>query len=237
MIQFYAPDIKESPYLGPEETLHCIRVLRKKPGDTVYLTDGKGTRFEARIEGTEGKRAKVEILSEERIEKNWKNKITLVVAPTKNADRMAWLVEKATEIGVDEIRFVSCRYSERKSVNVERLRRNAISAMNQSLKTHLPEIFEIAPLSGVSELKGDKFVGYCSADTERAELVRALRAGSDTVIAIGPEGDFSKEEIDLLIKSGYKPVTFGDERLRTETAALYGVAAVHIVNNIQQNKI
>lgn len=231
MIQFYSPDLKETLSLGPEETTHCVRVLRRKVGDRIMVTDGKGIRYVCEIKEISKKGIDLEILEEEKIPKGWNFKIVLAVAPTKNAERMSWLVEKATEIGIDEIRFVSCRYSERKSVNTDRLMRNAVSAMNQSLKTRLPEIIEIKPLSSIQGLKGEKFFGYCSPEIERMDFVKEYHPGKDVVIAIGPEGDFSREEIELLMKSEYKPVTFGNERLRTETAALYGVVATHILNN------
>lgn len=231
MIQFFAPDLKETLSLGPEETAHCVRVLRHKAGDRIIVTDGKGTRYVCEITEVGKKGIELEILEEEKTPKGWDFRIVLAVAPTKNADRMAWLVEKATEIGVDEIRFVSCRYSERKTVNTDRLKRNAISAMNQSLKTRLPEIVEIKPLSSIEGLTGEKFFGYCSPEVERREFVKEYQPGRDVVIAIGPEGDFSKEEVETLTRAGYKAVTFGNERLRTETAALYGVTATRILNN------
>lgn len=233
MIQFYAPDVRESLTLGAEETAHCVRVLRKKVGDHIFITDGNGSRFECEIVSADKRGVKLDILSEEKVLKSWKGHITLAVAPTKNADRMAWLVEKAVEIGVDEIIFVSCRFSERKALNAERLRRNAVSAMNQSLKTRLPEISDLKPLKEIYGLKGEKYFGYCSLEIPKAEFAREFEPGRDVVIAIGPEGDFSKEEVQEMIANGYKAVTFGHERLRTETAALYAVTAVHVLENKQ----
>lgn len=233
MIQFYAPDLTETLTLGAEETAHCVKVLRKKPGDHIFVTDGRGKRFDCIISEINKKGVSLEILSSEEIPKNWDFRIVLAVAPTKNADRMAWLVEKATEIGVDEIRFIDCRFSERKQVNIERLRRNAVSAMNQSLKTRLPEIIEIKPLSSIHSLKGEKFFGYCSREMERLEFSKEYVGCRDVVIAIGPEGDFSAEEVEKLIEVDFKAVTFGNERLRTETAALFAVAATHIINELK----
>lgn len=231
MIQFYSPDIEKTGLLGPEESQHCVRVLRKKEGETIYVTDGCGRRYECRIADADPRRTRLEIISSEPVEKSWNYKITIAVAPTKNADRMAWLVEKCTEIGVDRIVFVKCRNSERKTVNTERLRRNAISAMNQSLKTHLPEITEIMPLSAIVELEGEKYFGFCDVNTERLELAGEYEGERDVVIAIGPEGDFSEEEVEMLKDAGYRAVTFGDERLRTETAAMYGLTAVHVISD------
>lgn len=235
MIQFYAPELTTEMRLGPEESHHCVRVLRKRAGDIIYVADGRGLRAECRILNADAKAVEVEIISQKEIEKSWSGKITLAVAPTKNADRMAWLIEKATEIGVDRIIFIQCRNSERKNLNIERLRRNAISAMNQSLKTRLPEIEELQPLDNILSLESDKFFGYCDEKTTRVLFVSQYRPGNDVVIAIGPEGDFTPQEVESLQKNGFQAVTFGNERLRTETAALYGVTAVHVMQNIKNN--
>lgn len=232
MIQFYAPDIENTHSLSVEESLHCVRVLRKRSGDVIHVTDGRGTRYECRILEADTRDVKLEIVSRTEVAKNWDCRIILAVAPTKNADRMAWLVEKATEIGVDGIRFVSCRHSERKNVNTDRLRRNAISAMNQSLKARLPEIREVTFRDLIETDAEGRFFGYCDEKTERVEFVNEYVPGSDVVIAIGPEGDFSEEEVGSLREAGFKAVTLGKERLRTETAALYSVTAVHVINNM-----
>lgn len=234
MIQFYAPDIREKCVLGPEESVHCIRVLRRKEGDLIYVADGKGRRYECRILSADTRGVKLEILNVTEIRKSWCYHLTLVVAPTKNADRMAWLVEKCTEIGIDRIIFIECKHSERKNVNIDRLRRNAVSAMNQSLKTWLPEIEGMVRLRDILSLEGNKFFGYCDSETDRKDFARTFAeiAGDKTVIAIGPEGDFSLEEVEALRENGYTAVRFGDERLRTETAAIYGVTAVHVINDL-----
>lgn len=236
MIQFYAPSIVQNPVLGAEEALHCVRVLRKRSGDIIYATDGKGKRYECRINEASTREVKLEILAEETVQKGWNYRLCLAVAPTKNADRMAWLVEKATEIGVDEIIFIRCRYSERKEVNIERLRRNAISAMNQSLKTLLPEINGVEDLKSILNREGEKFFGYCSPEIPKVDFVKEYSPGNNVIIAIGPEGDFSSEEVENLMQAGFMPVTFGSQRLRTETAALFGVTATHIVNDLNAKK-
>lgn len=230
MIQFYAPEILKEPHLGPEEALHCMRVLRKRVGDTILVTDGKGQRYECEILKGDTRRVDLRILSTEEIPLSWDFNITLVIAPTKNADRMAWLVEKATEIGVNSIKFVKCRNSERKQINIERLKRNAVSAMNQSLKTFLPQLEELKDIDSIPDFVGQKYFGYCNAEIERKTFVKEY-SGGDVIILIGPEGDFSPEEVDNLQGSGFEAVTFGAERLRTETAALYGVTAIHVIND------
>lgn len=232
MIQFYASELTETLTLGPEESSHCVRVLRKKEGDIIYVTDGHGFRYRCRLIKADPRKVSVEVLDREEVKKGWNNKITLIIAPTKNADRMAWLVEKATEIGVDQICFAHCRNSERKTVNVERLRRNAISAMNQSLKTRLPEINEMDSLLSLLYKDGEKYFGYCDSATERKSFAKEYAPNSDVTVAIGPEGDFSPEEVAAMRDASFLAVTFGDERLRTETAALYAVTAIHVINNL-----
>lgn len=233
MIQFYDPHIESKGLLGPEESVHCVRVLRKKSGDEIFVTDGKGKRFRCIISEASTRGVKLDIIDREIIEKNWNFEITLAVAPTKNADRMSWLVEKATEIGVDRIVFLKCEHSERKAINIERLKRNAISAMNQSLKTVLPVLEGPETLHDfVSNLSnGGKYFGYCDEKEDRIRFVDAFVAESNTVLCIGPEGDFSPGEVLFLKQRGFLPVTFGDERLRTETAAIYGVCGIHILND------
>ena len=237
MIQFYAPHLSSDPILSPEESHHCVKVLRKREGDTIFVTDGRGARYECRIVSSDTRGVRLDVISKEIIAKSWGFKIVLAVAPTKNADRMAWLVEKATEIGVDEIRFVICRNSERRSINLERLKRNAVSAMNQSLKTRIPLLTEDTSLKDIISFEGEKFFGYCDSQTSRLPFAKECHPGHNIIVAIGPEGDFTKEEVELLRGNGFKAVTFGEERLRTETAALYAVTAIHVINNIAKQQI
>lgn len=233
MIQFYAPDIEVNNALGPEDSAHCARVLRKQPGDIIEVTDGKGHRFECRIMLCSPKKVEVEIISRQDIAKTWEGVIELWVAPTKNMDRMEWLVEKGVEIGVDRIVPMVCRRSERKVIKTERLLKIAVSAMKQSLKATLPEICEARSFK---EMLADTFggrtvMGYCSPEIERKSFASEYRRGENIRILIGPEGDFSPEEVEGALGSGVVPVTFGNERLRTETAAL---AAIHIPHVIQE---
>lgn len=234
MIQFYSPDIESTLVLPAEESLHCSRVLRKKEGDEIFVTDGKGSRFECVVEKADPKKTTVRILNKISEPKGWRNRITVAVAPTKNIDRMSWLVEKAVEIGVDDIVFVDCRRNERHKLSVDRLRRVAVSAMKQSLKTVLPQMGEMMSLKDLLNQNngGGKFFGYCDENTERKNFASDYTKGSDVVILIGPEGDFSPEEVELLKESGFIPVTFGESRLRTETAALFGINAVHVLNSL-----
>ena len=233
MIQFYAPEIESTGILPESDSAHCCRVLRMKAGDEVIVVDGKGKRFRCVIMEAHPKHTSVEIVSEELVPSHWGVRITLAVAPTKNMDRMEWLLEKAVEIGVDRIVFLKCARSERKVVKLDRLEKVMVSAMKQSLKGVLPELEEMSDFRGfVSSDFGDavKFMGYCSSDYPRKEFVKEYPRHTDVVILIGPEGDFSPEEVEAAVAGGFVPVTFGESRLRTETAALYGVAAVHVMN-------
>lgn len=237
MIQFFAPDIETTLTLPREESGHCVKVLRRKPGDKVFVTDGKGTRFRCRLTLADPRGAMVEILDRETIFPPQDVHIDIAVAPSKNMDRMEWFVEKAVEIGVNRIILMKCDRSERKTVKRERLQKIAISAMNQSLKARVPDITEITGLSEVISVpfEGQKFFGYCSDEVQRRELVREYKPDENVLIMIGPEGDFSPREVEEAMKRGFQPVTFGRSRLRTETAALYAVQAIHIINDLTRD--
>ncbi len=234
MIRFYAPDVDESGMLPESESAHCCRVLRMKEGDTLYCVDGRGGEYECTLTLANPRGAGVEIVSRRREERCWRPRITLAVAPTKNADRMEWLVEKSVEMGVDRIVLLECVHSERRNYKTDRLVKIAVSAMKQSLKATLPEIVGMVRfkdfLASVGE--GCRFMGYCDREFPRLEFVREYDGKQDVTVLIGPEGDFSPEEVASAVASGFVPVTFGNTRLRTETAALYALAAVHVLDNL-----
>ncbi len=237
MIQFFAPEIESNPILPEGESQHAIKVLRLSAGDELQVTDGKGSRYRCRIVDPHQKRTLVEVVDKVEIAQPWPCNITLAVAPTKHLDRLEWMVEKMVEMGINKIVPVLCRHSERKELKVERLRKIALSAMNQSLKTTLPEINEMIPLKQFLDSlpdECDRFVGYCDADTPRRQLSHLVKPGNDTVVLIGPEGDFSPEEITFAMDKGFNAVTFGDVRLRTETAALFALNTIHVINQIAQ---
>ena len=239
MIQFYAPDIKETLQLPESDSQHCVRVLRMKAGDRISVVDGKGCRYVCQIVDAHSKHTYLSIVEEEYIENHWKEKICLAVAPTKNVDRMEWLFEKATEIGVDSIIPVKCSHSERKELKTDRLNKILVSAMKQSLKTILPELLEMQKIEDVikAPFEGQKFIAYCDDNIEKKDFVSEYKPGENVFILIGPEGDFSPEEVRLAIDNGFVPVTLGKSRLRTETAALFAVASVHTINQANQSNI
>lgn len=236
MIQFYAPDIERDKSLPESDSGHCCRVLRLKEGDAIHVTDGKGHRFRCIIQEAHPKRTMVEIVGREDIPKQWDGSLTIAVAPTKHMDRMEWMLEKAVEMGVDKVVLLRCQRSERKVTNTERLSKVMVSAMKQSLKGVLPELTGIVGfkefLKEVSDKDCMKFFGYCGEGFERKEFAKECHPGADTVIMIGPEGDFTPEEVEEATAAGFVPVTFGESRLRTETAALYGVAAFHVIDQL-----
>jgi len=235
MIQFFAPDIATNPILPESDSQHCIRVLRMKEGDTLEIIDGKGLRYTCRLIDAHPKRAHVEIIEIHEAPLSWCNQITIAVAPTKHLDRMEWMVEKLTEIGINRIVPLLCRYSERKEIKTERLEKIAISAMKQSLKAALPKIEPMTPIKEFikNDNSAQKFIAYCDPTIERKLLSRQYKANTDTTILIGPEGDFSLEEIKLAIETGYAPISLGENRLRTETAALVACDTCHIINQIK----
>lgn len=234
MIQFYAPDIAINPILPESDSQHCVRVLRMKEGDTLEVIDGKGHRYTCRLIEAHAKRAHVEIIEKQDVPLSWQNNITIAVAPTKHLDRMEWMVEKLTEIGVNRIIPLLCRYSERKELKIERLEKIAISAMKQSLKTVLPIIDVMTPIKDVitKQMYDQRFIAYCDTSIPRKLLSAEYRANKDTLILIGPEGDFSTEEINMALNSGYNPISLGDNRLRTETAAIVACNTCHIINQL-----
>lgn len=238
MIRFFAPYIETDHSLPEAESGHCCRVLRMKEGDVIHAVDGKGFAYECVITDANPKGTKVDIVSRSEEKRHWRPHITLAVAPTKNIDRMEWLLEKAVEIGIDRIVFLKCTRSERKDVKTERIHKILVSAMKQSMKAMMPG-FEgmISFKQFTTDLKASKdnsikIMGYCSDEFPRKELVNVYQSGSDVTILIGPEGDFSPEEVTMALDVGFIPATFGNTRLRTETAALYALSAVHVINDL-----
>ncbi len=233
---FFQPGIPEGiHYLDPEESRHCIKVLRRKLNDTIDLVDGKGTFYQAIISETNPRKTAFTIVDQQ-TEKTGDYRIHLAVAPTKRLERIEWLVEKTTELGVDCISFIECQNSERNRIRLDRLYRKAISAMKQSHKATLPVIQDVITLnefiedtSGLlNDTDSNKFLAHLSKDS-RPLTKLAAPAGSYCVL-IGPEGDFSNEEIREAQEAGFQLISLGNSRLRTETAAMTAVAGLHFIN-------
>jgi 16S rRNA (uracil1498-N3)-methyltransferase len=236
MHRFYDPDIATTLALPEEESKHCVRVLRLVEGDEIEVIDGRGTCYTCRITLAHPKKCGVEIVSQVNTEPHWGHKIVIGVSPTKNLDRMEWMTEKVTEMGVDRIIPLLCRYSERKVLKTERLGKIIVSAMKQSLKSTLPQLDEMTPLDDVINMPfgGNRFIAYCDASVPRRLFAREYKPREDTMVIIGPEGDFSREEIDKALAAGFIPVSLGESRLRTETAATFACAMCHTIDMMNE---
>ena len=199
MYLFYTPDIDTSHFLSEEESAHCVRVLRYEKGDEILLTDGRGSTYHARITNPHPRHCEFEILNQEKQEKTHNIYLHVAIAPTKNIERIEWMVEKCTEIGVDEITPLLCRFSERKNLRNDRLEKIILSAAKQSLTPYLPKLNPLTEFATLmQEYAGndniDKYIAHCYKD-EKRELKDVLRKGRDVLILIGPEGDFSEQEV------------------------------------------
>lgn len=233
MYLFYVPEIDSRWELNEEESQHCVRVLRLTTGDTILLTDGRGNTYEARITNPHPKHCAFEVLSSEQQVNKRPYRLHVAIAPTKNIDRLEWMVEKCTEIGVDEITPLLCRFSERKVIKSERLIKIMVSAAKQSLKAYMPTLNDMCTLEDFIAKTScpQRFIAHCYKEDKRL-LQQEIHKGEDVVVLIGPEGDFSEEEVKNAIAAGYTPVSLGESRLRTETA---GVVACHTVALMNQD--
>ena len=230
---FYAPDLTATLYTLPEdESKHAVRVLRLTAGDAVELVDGRGGIFQAEVAQADARRCSLRVVSETQVPRR-PYAVHVAVAPTKNLDRMEWLVEKATEIGVDQLSFLRCARSERRELKLERLQKIAISALKQSGQAWLPELAELTDFARFlpTVLPDTTFIAHL-AEGERVPLARVAAAGAGCCILIGPEGDFTPQEIEAAFARGIRPVTLGSSRLRTETAALAAAHTVHVAREL-----
>jgi len=213
------------------ESRHIVRVLRKKEGDTVFITNGFGSLFTSKIIIANDKKCLVQIVSVETVKKPWNYNLHIAIAPTKLNDRFEWFLEKATEIGIDEITPIICDHSERKVVKLERMEKIIHSAAKQSLKNHFPKLNE--PISFKqfmdSTFEGQLFIAHCE-ETDKKSLKNELELGSNITILIGPEGDFSRKEINLSLEHNFIPVSLGNSCLRTETAGVIAAHSVAFIN-------
>ena len=229
---FYTPDLtNEKTYtLSESESKHAIRVLRLKNGDALALVNGIGSFFDATIISDNPKKCEVEI-TEIRKEENNNPQLHIAIAPTKNNDRTEWFIEKCTEIGINHISPILCKHSERKKIKQERFVKTAISAMKQSLKASLPIITELAPFNNfiVQPFDGKKYIAHCYSENQR-HYKELYTKGENSLILIGPEGDFSPDEVKLAIDNGFVPITFGESRLRTETAGVVACTTFNLLN-------
>lgn len=231
---FYAPDITPPEYtLGEEESKHCIRVLRLSEGDRLHITDGHGTMYECEVAVADARRCTVRVISTEEEFEKMPFRLAMAVAPTKNIDRFEWFLEKATEIGVSEIIPLECAHSERRAIKSERENKVITAAVKQSLKAYHPLLHELTSFRAALAIPfdGRKFIAHCDTPVgEKLYLPSVLKAGENAMIFIGPEGDFSRDEIAEAVKAGCIEITLGRQRLRTETAAVMAVAMAAVKN-------
>lgn len=235
---FYVPNAARGEELPEVEAQHAMRVLRLAEGDGMFLMDGVGTFYRAVITMASKKRCFYRIAEAIPQEKSWRGHIHLAIAPTKMMERMEWMVEKAVEVGVDEISFLDCRFSERQSMRIDRIEKIVVSAMKQSRKPFKPILNELVDFSNFIDKSvnadnpsSNGFIAHCHDDFSRSYLFDDLKdipVDENVTILVGPEGDFSTEEVRYAMSHGYKSVTLGKSRLRTETAGLIAVTMAQL---------
>ena len=233
---FFVPDAAHQEELPPDEAMHAMRVLRLKGGDELYLMDGEGTFYRAEVTIAATHHCYYQIKETIPQQPQWKGHLHLAIAPTKMLERLEWMTEKATEVGIDEISFFTCQFSERRVMKTTRLEKIAIAAVKQSHKAWKPVLNELVSFRKFIEtpVEGRKYIAHCYDTIPRVNLFDELRKPAeslDATILIGPEGDFSIEEVEAAIAAGYQSVDLGQSRMRTETA---GLAAVMMMQLAQQ---
>lgn len=232
MYLFYAPGLNTADcFLNEEESRHCSKVLRLQKDDQIEVIDGNGSFYHAKITVSDPKKTRFAI---ERTQQEFGKRnhyLHIAVAPTKNIERLEWFIEKATEIGIDEITPILCQRSERKIINHDRLNKVITSAVKQSLKAYHPKLNQLTSLTTLikEETDAQKWIAHC-ADGEKVSIKEALSPQKKYLILIGPEGDFSPQEIDLALKNQFQAITLGSSRLRTETAALEACFEANFLN-------
>ncbi|MBP7511925.1 MAG: 16S rRNA (uracil(1498)-N(3))-methyltransferase [Bacteroidia bacterium] len=227
---FYYPNLNSESIFAfnEEESKHCIKVLRKKIGDTLNLIDGKGTEAIAVIDSDNPKKCSGQIQERIQHKPNRNYSIHLAIAPTKNIERIEWLLEKAIEIGLDEITFINCFNSERDKINLDRLQKIAIAAIKQSKQFYLPQINPIVSFDSFvkkSALGQTKFIAYCPTNSTQ-NLIHLIPSEPHniSILLVGPEGDFSPQEVKIAEENGFMACSLGNSILRSETAGLYGIS-------------
>lgn len=233
---FYVPDAANQTELPVDEAMHALRVLRLKGGDEMFLMDGVGNYYRAQVTIAATHHCYYEILEQMPQEPQWKGRVQLGIAPTKMLDRVEWMLEKATEIGVDEVSFLNCQFSERKLIKTTRLEKIVVSAVKQSHKAWKPVLNEILSFKSFINQphEGRKYIAHCYEEVPRTYLFDELRKPSDSedaIVLIGPEGDFSIDEVKMAIEAGWQSVHLGKSRLRTETAGLSAVMMMQLAKD------
>ena len=230
---FYVPVAATAGELPADEAIHAVRVLRLKAGDELMLMDGQGCFFEAEVTVASSHHCLYAIKTTLPQQRPWEGRVHLAIAPTKMAERIEWLVEKATEVGVDELSLLDCQFSERRQMKVLRLEKILVSAMKQSRKAWKSELHEMQPFAAFvkSHSAGYRYIAHCYEEVPRTNLfdeLRQLSAADDVLVMVGPEGDFSIDEVRQAVDAGFVSVDLGKSRLRTETAGLAAVMMMQL---------
>jgi|WetSurSiteA1Bulk_404760.scaffolds.fasta_scaffold04608_3 16S rRNA (uracil1498-N3)-methyltransferase len=235
---FYVPDINGSIcVLDPNESKHSVRVLRMAKGDNLRIVDGKGSLYEGIIINPDPAGCQVKITSVTRDFEKRNYHLNIAISPIKNPERFEWFVEKSVEIGIDEITPLICRNTEKPGIKRDRLNNIIVSAMKQSVKAFRPVLNEAFAFNDFikSDIRGIRMIAHCNPAIKRYKMDQVYKKDRDAVILIGPEGDFSEEEINLALDNGFKPVDFGSSRLRTETAGIAACHSVYFINQINNS--
>jgi len=216
--------------LNNNEIKHINKVLRKKNGDVLDFTDGKGGLYKAQIIFIDNKKCDMQIIDHIQIEKKHRYHLHIAIAPTKNIDRFEWFLEKATEIGIDEITPIICNHSERRVIKIDRCKRILRSAIKQSIKCHLPKLNQLTKIEKFikKDFNGNKYIAHCKKYIK--EELKTKNRSKRTLILIGPEGGFSNEEIEICLEERFQAISLGNNRLRTETAGIFAVSTINVGN-------
>ena len=234
---FFAPHALQSHELPADEAIHAIRVLRLKEGDDIFLMDGSGCFYKATITVCNNKHCCYEVSDTMPQTKTWSGSIHLALAPTKPVDRMEWMAEKCTEIGFDRLTFIDSHFSERRTMRVDRINKILLAAVKQSRKPWFPTVGDMTKFDDFvsAPREGLKYIAHCYDELPRNDFYKALHqtdAGEDVTILVGPEGDFSVDEVRLAMSNGFVPISLGQSRLRTETAGLVAVTIAQLLKRV-----
>ena len=234
---FYVPEAATQTELPADEATHALRVLRLREGDEMMLMDGVGNYYRAEVTLAHGHHCQYAIKETLPQERQWQGRVHLAIAPTKMTDRMEWLAEKVTEVGIDELSFLNCQFSERRNLKTERISKIVVSAVKQSHKAWMPIVNELTPLKQfiADHPSGHRYIAHCYQEVERVNLFDELcriPSSADAVVLIGPEGDFSIDEVRAAVAAGFVSVDLGKSRLRTETAGLSAVMMMQLAKQI-----
>ena len=236
---FYVPDAEKLTELPAEEANHAIKVLRLKEGDELMLMDGQGSFYRAEVTLVSNHHCMYRIMDRQPQQPQWEGRVHLAIAPTKMNDRIEWMAEKATEVGIDELSFLNCQFSERRNLKTERIKKIVVAAVKQSHKAWMPVVNELEPFRQFisRQSSGHRYIAHCYNEVPRVNLfdeLCRLDASEDALVLVGPEGDFSIDEVRYAVSQGFVSVDLGKSRLRTETAGLSAVMMMQLAKQINK---